>query len=101
MPLFLNPAVSRRWLVSFAFGLVHGFGFSSALRELNLPAHGLLVSLFGFNAGVEVGQGLVVAIALPLLVLLRKTRWERRMVWSSSLAILLVGVVLFVERAFF
>src|SRR5947207_7468281 len=33
---------SSRWLVSFAFGLVHGFGFSSALRELNLPAHGLL-----------------------------------------------------------
>jgi hypothetical protein len=99
--LFLKPAVSRRWLVSFAFGLVHGFGFSSALRELNLPAHGLLVSLFGFNAGVEIGQGLVVAVALPLLVLLRKTRWERRMVWSSSLVILLVGVVLFVERAFF
>ena len=99
--LFLDPAVSRRWLVSFCFGLVHGFGFSSALRALNLPAHGLLVSLFGFNAGVEIGQGLVVAVALPVLVLVRKTRWERRMVWSSSLAILLVGVVLFVERAFF
>jgi hypothetical protein len=98
--LFLNPTVSRRWLVSFCFGLVHGFGFSTALRELGLPAHGLLLSLFGFNFGVEVGQGLVVAVCLPLLLLLRRTRWESRAVLSSSLAILLVGLVLFVERAF-
>jgi len=99
--LFLTPVVSRRWLVSFCFGLVHGFGFSSALRELGLPTHGLLLSLFGFNAGVEVGQAIVVAVALPALALVRHTRWERRMIWSSSLAILLLGVVLFVERAFF
>ena len=99
--LFLRPVVVRRWLVSFCFGLVHGFGFSSALRELGLPSHGLLLSLFGFNAGVEIGQALVVAVALPALVLVRNTRWERRMIWSSSLAILLVAVVLFVERAFF
>jgi hypothetical protein len=99
--LFLRPVVARRWVVSFCFGLVHGFGFSSALRELGLPSQGLLLSLFGFNAGVEIGQGLVVAVALPALVLVRNTRWERRMIWSSSLAILLVGVVLFFERAFF
>jgi hypothetical protein len=98
--LFLSPVVSRRWLVSFCFGLVHGFGFSAALRELGLPAHGLLLSLFGFNAGVEAGQALVVAVVLPLIVVLRRSRWEERMVWSSSLAILLVGLVLFVERAF-
>ena len=99
--LFLRPVVARRWLVSFCFGLVHGFGFSAALREIGLPSHGLALSLFGFNAGVELGQALVVAVALPLLLLLRRTRWERRMVWTSSLAILVVGVVLFVERAFF
>jgi hypothetical protein len=97
--LFLKPAVARRWLVSFSFGLVHGFGFSSALRELGLPGHGLLVSLLGFNVGVEVGQGLVVAACLPLLVLLRRTRWESRAVAVSSLVILLAGLVLFVERA--
>ena len=43
----------------------------------------------------------MVAVALPLLALLRRARWEQRMVWSSSVAILVVGVVLFVERAFF
>jgi hypothetical protein len=58
--LFLHPVVSRRWLVSFCFGLVHRFDFSSAVRELGLPTHGLLLSLFGFNAGVELGQALVV-----------------------------------------
>jgi HupE/UreJ protein len=99
--LFLTPTVSRRWLISFGFGLVHGFGFSSALRELGLPSHGLLVSLLGFNVGVEVGQGLVVALCLPLLLLLRRTRWESRAVMSSSLAILVAGLVLFVERAVF
>jgi hypothetical protein len=98
--LFLRPVVVRRWLVSFCFGLVHGFGFSSVLRELGLPTQGLLLSLFGFNAGVEVGQAVVVALALPALAFVRKTRWERRVIWSSSAAILLVGVVLFVERAF-
>jgi hypothetical protein len=97
--LVARPLVSRRWLVSFSFGLVHGFGFSAALRELGLPTQGLLLSLFGFNAGVELGQALVVAVALPALALVRNTRWEPRMVRSSSLAILLVGVVLFVERA--
>ena len=98
--LFRTPTVSRRWLVSFCFGLVHGFGFSSALRELGLPTQGLALSLLGFNVGVEVGQALVVAACLPLLFLLRRTRWESRAVMSSSLAILLVGLVLFVERAF-
>jgi HupE / UreJ protein len=98
--LFGRPAVSRRWLVSFCFGLVHGFGFSSALRELGLPAQGLLFSLLGFNVGVELGQALVVAICLPLLILLRRTRWSHPAVVTSSVAILVVGLVLFVERAF-
>jgi HupE/UreJ protein len=98
--LFLRPLVARRWLVSFCFGLVHGFGFSSVLREIGLPTQGLLLALFGFNAGVEIGQALAVAAALPALALVRDTRWEPRVIWSTSLAILLVGVVLFVERAF-
>jgi HupE/UreJ protein len=98
--LFLQPVVARRWLVSFCFGLVHGFGFSSALRELGLPRHNLFLSLFGFNAGVELGQAMVVAVALLVLVWLGRTRWEPRVIWSSSLAVLLVSLVLFVERAF-
>jgi hypothetical protein len=99
--LVLRPVLSRRWLVSFAFGLVHGFGFSSVLRDLGLPAQGLVLSLFGFNAGVEVGQALVVAVALPALALVRQTRWETRVIRIASLATLLVGAILFVERTLF
>jgi hypothetical protein len=99
--IFLKPVVSRRWVVSFCFGLVHGFGFAAVLRELVLPTRGLVLALFGFNLGVELGQGLVVAVALPLMALIRRAGWGQRMVWSSSVAILVVGVVLFVERAFF
>ena len=86
--------------MSFCFGLVHGFGFASVLRELALPTHGVVLSLLGFNAGVELGQALVIALAVPALALVRKTRWERRVMWSSSAAVLLVGVVVFLERAF-
>jgi hypothetical protein len=98
--LCLRPTVTRRWIVSFGFGLVHGFGFSSVLREIGLPPAGLLASLFGFNAGVEVGQALVVAAALPALFLFRQKGWGRRLAQGSSVAILVVGVVLFLERAF-
>ena len=98
--VFFKPTVTRRWVLSFCFGLVHGFGFSSALRELGLPAHGLLLSLFGFNLGVEVGQGLVVVACLPVLALLHRTRWESRAVFASSMAILVVGLFMFAERVF-
>ena len=95
-----RPAVGRRWIVSFVFGLVHGFGFSSALRELGLARHGLVLSLLGFNVGVEIGQALVIAALLPMLVLLRRTRWKSRAIAGSSVAILAIGLVLFVERLF-
>src|SRR5439155_21705946 len=95
-----RPAVPRRWVVSFLFGLVHGFGFSAGLRDLGLLLQGRVLSLLGFNLGVEAGQALVIALVLPGLVLLRQTRWEARMVASSSLAILVIGLVLFVERVF-
>jgi hypothetical protein len=63
--------VRRRWLITFGFGLVHGFGFSFALREtLQFAGSHLLTSLLAFNIGVELGQLLVLACLLPLLALL-------------------------------
>ena len=58
-----------------------------------------MLSLFGFNAGVELGQAAVVLVAVPALGLVRRASWERRMVWALSAAILVVGLALFVERA--
>jgi hypothetical protein len=64
-------SLGRRWMVTFAFGLVHGFGFSFALRQtLQFAGSHLLTSLVSFNLGVELGQLLVLAIAVPALDLL-------------------------------
>ena len=61
----------RRWILAFAFGLVHGFGFSFALREtLQFAGSHLLTSLLSFNVGVELGQLLVLALMVPALQLL-------------------------------
>jgi len=63
--------LQRRWLIAFGFGLVHGFGFSFALRQtLQFAGSHLLTSLLSFNIGVELGQLLVLAICLPALALL-------------------------------
>jgi HupE / UreJ protein len=60
--------LERRWFVTFGFGLVHGFGFSFALREsLQFAGSHLITSLLAFNVGVELGQLLVLLILLPLL----------------------------------
>jgi hypothetical protein len=64
-------SVGRRWIVTFAFGLVHGFGFSFALRQtLQFAGSHLLTSLVSFNLGVELGQLLVLVVSIPLLNLL-------------------------------
>ena len=93
-------AASRRWAVSFLFGLAHGFGFSSVLREIGLPKENLLLSLLNFNLGVEVGQLTIVLLALPILLRFRNRPWEPRAVMAISGAIFVVGTVLFVQRAF-
>jgi hypothetical protein len=64
-------AVSRRWMMAFGFGLVHGFGFSFALEQtLQFAGSHLLTSLLSFNIGVELGQILVLLLSIPLLDLL-------------------------------
>jgi len=61
-------SVQRRWMITFVFGLVHGFGFSFALREtLQFAGSHLLTSLLAFNIGVELGQILVLALLIVLL----------------------------------
>ena len=66
-----GPALKRRWLVTFGFGLVHGFGFSFALRQtLQFAGSHLLTSLLSFNIGVELGQLLVLVLLIPALDLL-------------------------------
>ena len=61
-----RQTLARRWpaLLAFLFGLVHGLGFAGALREIGLPREHLLVALLTFNGGVEIGQLLVVGLAM-------------------------------------
>ena len=70
--------LERRWLVAFAFGLVHGLGFASVLTDLGLHAGNLALALLGFNIGVEVGQFAIVMMFLPLALLLRDTVFYQR-----------------------
>ena len=58
--------IARRWIIAFAFGIVHGFGFSFALREtLQFAGDHLLTALFGFNLGVEIGQLAALVVLIP------------------------------------
>ncbi|MFN6935701.1 MAG: HupE/UreJ family protein [Tsuneonella sp.] len=69
-----RPSLARRfpWLVAFAFGLIHGFGFAGALAEIGLPEGEVPVALLAFNLGVEAGQLAVVAVLVLALAALRK-----------------------------
>jgi hypothetical protein len=98
----LAPIVrERRWVGAFVFGLVHGFGFASVLGDLGLPQDALLLSLVGFNVGVELGQLAIVAAFLPLAFALRATWIYRRVVFlGGSALIALAATMWFSERAF-
>ena len=67
----VGARLERRWIITFGFGLVHGFGFSFLLSQrLQFAGSHLLTSLLAFNVGVEIGQLLVLLIAVPVLALL-------------------------------
>jgi hypothetical protein len=74
----VGARLERRWMLAFGFGLVHGFGFSLFLRDsLQFAGAHLFTSLLAFNLGVELGQLLVVAVAIPVLVWLFRRLPER------------------------
>jgi hypothetical protein len=81
----LTPRASRpRYLIVFAFGLIHGFGFAGALAELGLPQAQTPVALLAFNGGVELGQLAVLAIAFPLVQRLRRSTGSPRVACRRS-----------------
>ena len=100
--LFLGPEIVRSWrgetsftirhpwVVAFAFGLLHGFGFASALTSAGLPRHELPLALVSFNVGVELGQLSFIALILALDRAFRvlEVRWPR---WAEALPGYTVG----------
>jgi len=91
---------ARRWIVAFAFGLMHGFGFASVLLDLDLSGPMLALSLFGFNVGVELGQLAIVAVIVPVAYAARSARGYRiGVVGGGSIAIAVLALGWLVERS--
>lgn len=92
----------RAW-IALVFGLVHGFGFASVLREMDLPARALGWALLSFNVGVEVGQLAVVVLVASALAALRhrSPAAGQRLAYAGSLAVVAAGAFWFVQRVFF
>lgn len=90
----------HRWILTFGFGLIHGFGFAGVLRELGLPSERTGLALLTFNVGVELGQLGVLLLVLPALTLAkRKSRsFRERGPKLVSLAIAVLGGYWFLVR---
>jgi hydrogenase/urease accessory protein HupE len=105
----IGPSQARRapWVVAFAFGLLHGLGFASALLELGVPEGHVPAALLCFNVGVEIGQLAVIAVVLLLRRLAARLRVERAWMrpglvyamgglaayWSIDRALAVLGLV--------
>lgn len=99
---FVRPEarVGLRW-VAGVFGLVHGFGFSSVLRELLLPAGQRVTALLMFNLGIELAQLAIVVVVVPLLGWLAASRRYRAVVVRGGSALIgLAGLWWLIQRAF-
>jgi hydrogenase/urease accessory protein HupE len=92
--------VNYRWLITFCFGLIHGFGFAGALQEYITGKSDLVLSVVSFNIGVEAGQLMIFLILLPILYLIRKKLSSRRITVIASISIFILGFIWLVERLF-
>jgi len=115
-PAFIEPAIAativlaaldnvlpifpvRRVVVTFFFGLIHGFGFAGVLAELDLPRADFAWALFQFNLGLEVGQLVIVAVATSVLFRLRRWRgYPRYVIGAGSALAIAIGVAWLIER---
>lgn len=90
---------SRRIVVTFLFGLIHGFGFAGVLGELNLPTLQFAWALFQFNFGIELGQLFVVATVVSLLFAIRRQPWYAVVVIGGGSAVaIIIGALWFIDR---
>jgi hydrogenase/urease accessory protein HupE len=97
-----EPRLSERvpWVVAFLFGLLHGFGFAGALREIGLPETDVPVALLTFNLGVEAGQLMIIAATMAMLAALARfaPRARRPAIIASTYVIGAVASFWFIER---
>lgn len=91
---------SKEWVVAFVFGLFHGFGFASVLGEKGLGGDYMILSLFGFNGGVEIGQVAIIGAIFPLLYMIRKFQFYPRVLTYGSALLILISLHWSIERFF-
>ena len=90
----------RRWPLAFAFGLVHGLGFATALGPMSLPPLALGIALISFNLGLEAAQVTIASVVLPIGYLMRNTLvYPRRILPGVSGVVALVALAWFTDRA--
>lgn len=101
--IVLNELKAWRILIVFLFGLIHGLGFASALNSIGLPRNQFGTSVLAFNAGVELGQIMVIlAVFLLIIFPLGRTRdYRRNVVFPLSLIIASIAIYWTVQRVFF
>jgi hypothetical protein len=95
---FAGRFEGHRWKVASGFGLIHGFGFATALHQLDLSTGDLVSALFGYNLGVELGQVAIVLAAAPLILTLQRHRRFHPIVRGLAAAIFAAGVYWFFQR---
>ena len=95
----VEPAGHRYWLAGL-FGLIHGFGFSFVLQELQLPKKSLVSALLSFNLGVEVGQIGIVLLVFPALVAAKKHEKYPKFLNAVNTIILVASVYWVITRTF-
>lgn len=88
------------WIVAFVFGLLHGFGFAGALKDVGLPQHEVPMALLTFNVGVELGQLLFIAAVMAVLIVIRKLRseWPQWVHQIPAYSIGSIAAFWFIER---
>jgi hydrogenase/urease accessory protein HupE len=95
----LRPhAHDRRWMLTFAFGLIHGFGFAGVLSEAGLPSDAVALPLLAFNLGVEAGQLVIVVLTIPLLRAVTGSRRGATLLRALALAIAALGAFWLASR---
>lgn len=90
--LFKLKTLEWRWLITFLFGLIHGFAFANELRDKGIGAGNIFIPLLSFNLGVEIGQILIAALVLPIFWQLRRIpQFAPRWIPATSIIVILLG----------
>lgn len=92
--------IAHRWVLTFFFGLIHGFSFANVLARLELPRQATIRCLLSFNVGVELGQLVIVLAALPIILLVSKQSYRAQAKAAVSVAVAIFGLGWFIERVF-